>query len=200
MGFHKLRMAGHFPHKNPLTLAWRDYTIAPMKHTAFILALAVFFSGLVAFFVMPQNGVSAPSDSKWFVRCSESYKEGMERRGACEAFQKLMLTETNQRLIEFALSYKDASPDSASGVMILPLGIMLENGVQMKIDDGPAFAFNIRFCNASGCHAYVSLNRKIIDMMRKGDEAIISFESSESKQVQIKMSLQGFSRALEDIS
>ena len=84
--------------------------------------------------------------------------------------------------------------------LIDELGIALADGAQMKIDDGQAFKFNMRYCLKDGCYAFLNMNDKLLDMMRKGSKVTISFKTLADKEVNIVMSLSGFTKALKQIS
>lgn len=175
----------------------------------YILLALVAVVGLGLLFVLPQNGQSEESDAvktvdasgeQWIVRCNEGAPEEIkEKRGQCEIFQRLVLTDSNKRLIEFAIGFPSDRED-ARGIVVLPLGIMLEPGVSMEIDDGQPFKFNVRFCDPRGCYAYVNLNKDVLDMMRKGGKVTISFQTPEPKTLRIEMLLKGFTRKLKEIS
>ncbi len=140
----------------------------------------------------------APSEP-WSLRCNEPLKEGeTPTRGNCEIFQRMVVAETGQRVAEFAIGYPEGK-EEARGVVILPLGILLTAGVQMKIDDSEPFTFQIRFCNQGGCYAYLTLNATVMDMLRKGKKASFLFVDSNGKNFQLDMSLSGMTKVLKQI-
>jgi invasion protein IalB len=155
----------------------------------FVVALAALV------FAMP---VYAQEGQMWFTRCEPAAKEGAAKQ--CEAFQRLMIKESQQRIAEFAVGFGEDKSGAARGVFILPLGILLSEGVQMQIDEGKAFKFNIRYCEVSGCYAFVNLNAEILDMMRKGNKAIVTFQSTKPQTIRIEMSLKGFGKAFDKVS
>lgn len=137
----------------------------------------------------------------WHIRCNEP-EEGEaapeEKRGKCEIFQRLVMAETNQRVAEFAIGYP-VDMDTARGVVIMPLGILLPPGVQMMIDDGEPFQFKVRYCNQGGCYAYLALNDAVINQLKKGTEAAFLFMDPSGKTVRVNMSLKGLTKALKEI-
>jgi len=164
-------------------------------------AFVVLTIGLMFF---PSVGQSAGKDKKeepksaWAVRCNEKKDEKDKDKGRCEAYQRLAVKETGQRVVEFAIGYPD-DKKAARGVIILPLGLLLPEGVQMRIDDGAAFKFQIRYCTAEGCFAYLNLNEAVLDTMRKGTDAVVIFKTIQGQDMSIAMSLSGFSKALKEI-
>lgn len=129
----------------------------------------------------------------WAVRCNKD----TDKR--CEMFQRLVIQETGQRVAEFAIGFPE-DKTKARGVLILPLGMLLPDGGKMQIDDNPPFKFQMRFCSKDGCFAYLNLNEKILGMMRKGNEAKITFKSLQGQDMNVTMSLSGFTKSLDEIS
>lgn len=147
-----------------------------------------------------------PNAPAWAKRCDDS------DQSYCEIVQQLSVVETGQRLIEFAIGFpqqksgeeKKEKPaegkDIASGVIILPLGVLLESGMRLQVDDHAPYKFQARFCQAAGCYAFISLPEPVLEIMRKGETVTVAFKEAGGKTVDIKMSLKGFTKALESIS
>ncbi len=156
---------------------------------------------MLSVIVLGGSTTQAASDDgeAWFVRCNTQEAQKNPKRGECEIFQRISVKENNQRLIEFAVGFP-ADQEEARSIIILPLGVLLASGVEMRIDDGKPFRFNVRYCDVGGCFAYVSLDEKVQKMLRKGENIMISFRSVQGKTIQINMSLKGFSKALKKIS
>jgi len=141
----------------------------------------------------------------WFVRCGSEEEQaaaeeaGTPKRGRCEIFQRLTVQDTGQRLAELAIGFPGGE-DSARGVFVLPLGILLPPGVVMTIDDSQPMRFDVRYCDQNGCVAHVSLNQQVLGMMRSGNQATLTIKSNQGKDVNIPMPLTGFSKALDEVS
>ena len=147
-----------------------------------------------------------PNAPAWAKRCDDT------DQSYCEIVQQLSVVETGQRLIEFAIGFPQQKPDeeqkkksaegkdTASGVIILPLGVLLESGMRLQVDDHAPYKFQARFCQPAGCYAFISLPGPVLELMRKGDTVTVAFKEAGGKTVDIKMSLKGFTKALESIS
>ncbi|MCF8496580.1 MAG: invasion associated locus B family protein [Alphaproteobacteria bacterium] len=160
--------------------------------------------------VVSQSGSSSGAQSAagsndsvgqaWFVRCNQESPENVTaKRGKCEAFQRLVVKESKKRLAEFAIGFPDDKAE-ARGIVVLPLGILLQAGVEMKIDEGRSFKFDVRYCDNGGCYAYLNLTPEILDIMRGGTKATLSFMSAKPQTVNVEMSLEGFGKALAEVS
>lgn len=145
-----------------------------------------------------QKGTTPPAVA-WTMRC-QPQKEGESapEKKSCEIFQRLIVKESSARVAEFAIGFPDGS-DVARGVVVLPLGILLQPGVEMKIDESKPYAFKVRYCTNAGCFAYVNLDKDILDSMRKGKSAAFFFKSADGKDVNLSMTLSGFDAALKEI-
>lgn len=142
-----------------------------------------------------EKAASAPaSGDLWTVRCQESDKA----KEHCEVFQRLIVKESGARVAEFAIGFPEKK-DAARGVVVLPLGILLQPGVEMKIDEGKAYAFKVRYCTQAGCFAYVNLDQALLDLMKNGEVARFVFKSADGKDVNLSMPLTGFGKALKEI-
>lgn len=170
-----------------------------------ILAFAVVVMGLcVALFnqqavsgeektVPAKEAAAAPSaDAPWSVRCS-SDKPAPGRE--CEVYQRLVVAKTGQRVAEFAVGFPKDKQDGR-GVIVLPLGILLEDGIVMQIGDGQKFKFKPRYCNPDGCFAFVNVNATLTDALKKGTEVQFNAKALTGKEIKIKMSLKGLDKAL----
>ncbi len=144
--------------------------------------------------------VNAPAQSAngdaWQVRCAND--DTKPKRGRCEAVQVQTMTDSGQRLIEFAIGFPEGSSD-ARGVLVLPLGIMLQPGGTIKVDEEKPLNFGIRYCMPNGCYAYLSLNEDIQNIMAKGANALLTIQANNGKNININMPLSSFSKALKDV-
>ncbi|HRC26732.1 MAG TPA: invasion associated locus B family protein, partial [Alphaproteobacteria bacterium] len=77
--------------------------------------------------------------------------------------------------------------------------MLLQSGVEMKIDEGKPFAFKIRYCTQAGCFAYVNLDKALLDLMRNGTAAHFQFKAADGKDLTLQMPLSGFGKALKEI-
>ncbi len=174
---------------------------------AIIAFVVIIFSGLVflSHSVIGQDTQNASAETQaqpaqfWTVRCNKN-EDGTENRdpGSCEIFQRLVVQESGQRVAEFAIGFP-ADQDNARGVVILPLGILLEPGMQMIIDEGEPFTFRPRYCNANGCFAFLSLSDELLEKLKRGSQASILFLDTSGQTIRVNMSLKGITKALEEI-
>ena len=139
---------------------------------------------------------AAGMDSAWALRCNdEESVQADNKRGKCEIYQRQDMKDSGQRVIELAIGYPDDQAN-ARGIFILPMGILLEPGVKLTIDDGNPLAFQVRYCLPNGCYAYVSLNDDLLGRMSKGTKATVEIVRANGEPLKIPMPLKGFTKAL----
>ncbi len=150
----------------------------------------------------PQVQVNAEAIDDWIVRCNDGVdgaNKGDTKRGRCEISQSLSQKETNDRVAEINIGYPDTN-ENAVGVVALPLGVLLQYGGQLQIDDGEPMKFQFRSCEPAGCFALIALDDELVQAMRRGNTAHVSFMLPNQKIVKLPFSLKGFTKALKEIS
>mgnify|MGYP002850009802 CR=1 FL=1 len=181
--------------------------IAPMmmKKKFLYICVATLLSLGVVWFAVGEQGVSGMKsaiaaeteggDGKpakaWYVRCQEDPQY-------CEIFQALVIKESGARFSEIAVGFPP-NEKNARGVIILPLEILLEEGVRMTIDDSKPYKFNFRYCGQEGCVAIVTLNDKIINQLKRGNQAVLQFKNRKGQNINLPISLNGFTSAIGEI-
>lgn len=142
----------------------------------------------------------AGSTDPWKIRCSsEEAQKAEQKRGKCEIFQQLIVQESKQRFAEFAIGFPEGQKE-ARGIMILPLGVLLEPGIEMQIDDQQSFKFKIRYCEPGGCAAFLSLNDSVLNMLQTGKVAKVTLQTAQGKTLSFEMTLDTFGAKFKEIS
>jgi len=163
-----------------------------MKFTHLFLIAALLVAAPVSW---AQEEAGVKGEEMWSVRCQEN---GEGDKTSCEIFQRLAVHETGRRFAEFAIGFP-AGKDVARGVLILPLGILLQPGGRLKVGENEPVKFTFRFCRNDGCYAVVSLDDALIESMKKGDKMTVAFATLEGKAAGIAFSLNGFTKAMEEL-
>ncbi|MFN3701100.1 MAG: invasion associated locus B family protein [Alphaproteobacteria bacterium] len=145
--------------------------------------------------------MAANIETAWALRCSEGVDvdAAESKRGVCELFQRQDVRDSGERIIEFALGYPEGQ-DVARGIFILPTGILLQEGVKLRVDDGNQFEFHPRYCIPNGCIAYITVNDDLMKQMSSGKNMFVDIFQGNEQMITIPMPLKGFSKALADIS
>lgn len=141
------------------------------------------------------NAAPAPANGEfWTKRCTD---EGTKY---CEIFQRLTIKDNNQRLIEFAVGYPKDNKGAAQAAIVLPLGVMVAEGIALKVDEEPAAKASFRTCIPDGCVVVMNLPDTFVDSMKKGKMITVFFlDGGTGKQVNIQMSLESFGKKLDEV-
>lgn len=104
--------------------------------------------------------------------------------------------------IEFVVRKIDDEKAEINGVkvdaiadIITPLGVLLEFGLRLKIDDGEERGAPFRICQQHGCLVREPLSGDVIDALKKGNNATVVVAAEGAGPVQIEISLRGFTKA-----
>ena len=166
-----------------------------MKHilgalTAFFIPFAAAAQGL-------PGGASALSETHgdWAVSC-----RGSENDITCSMSQRHVRDESRQLVL--AIELHPQGPDAANGIILLPFGLRLADGVMLAIDEEAQIAtLPFSTCLPSGCIVRISLETDTVAALREGDKLnIVTTADDGGEAVQLDVSLNGFTSALQRIA
>jgi len=156
----------------------------------------------------PASSKIAVQDSKdngWVSRCQD-LKEGEKVTGKhCEAFQQLFITQkdadpsTAQRVIEMAIGYPPNNPKEAQAVIILPLGVMVNEKSSLEVDGDKMMNFEVLYCEAGGCIASFVIKDGDIEKLRKGRELTVKSKAATGQPLLIGLTLNNFATVMDSL-
>lgn len=113
----------------------------------------------------------------------------------CALSQALADTNSGERVLAVELS--TPALDQIEGMLLLPFGLRLSDGVTLKVDTNPLGAARpFLTCIASGCLVPLAFTASEISAMRAGEAMTISGARADADQpVELTVSLAGFSVA-----
>ena len=157
-----------------------------MKHLLNFLIL--FFSLMfnIAFGATIQDGEKY---NDWVGRCETDGNSQI-----CYIEQNLVSGKENKRrVLGVQLGYYQKN---VYGNFILPLGVMLKDGVKIRVD-GFDFSTPVpyTYCNEGGCSASFHLDQKMIEMLKKGKKMEVTAVSTNGQDFSLPVSLNGFTKA-----
>jgi len=125
----------------------------------------------------------------WQVACTV---QGGTR--VCTLSQQQYEKRSKKRVL--AVEFAEFEGDSVKGALILPFGLLLDDGINLRVDDkGAKTKLRYRTCLPAGCLVTLDFDKKMMAAMRKGDVLEIEAVGDEGA-VPFKVSLSGFSKAL----
>lgn len=151
----------------------------------------------------PPNGAASLREqySDWTVVCVIAADGDKKMKKPCSMQQEQARRVKNgpsQRVLAVELQPKDKS---LAGVLVLPLGLTLDKGATLKIDDGKA-ADNksFRTCVLAGCTVDIKADDKMSAALGKGKALSVKTMSNEGKSADFSISLNGFQNAFSRVN
>ncbi|MDO6725329.1 invasion associated locus B family protein [Cognatishimia sp. 1_MG-2023] len=145
----------------------------------------------------PAPEVRSETIGDWTVNC-QILAEGEN----CQMTQ-LLLDSSETPVIEVNFFPVPASEQVfAGGSIMAPLQTLLTSQMTIAIDDALAKRYPFAFCMPAGCVARVGLTKEDVAAYKKGNEANVTIvpAGAPDKQVRLKMSLTGFTKAFDTMS
>ena len=153
-----------------------------------VLFIALCGLSLATVQAAPQHGKQYKD---WVVACEQPEGAKLEY---CYIFQNIEL-KTGEPLLQVAIGFlqqeqnKDKQP---AAIFTVPLGVFLPNGVKLKVDDGQQVQIPIQRCTRGGCQAVVGLKNAMVQTMKKGRQAHLTFADATQREISVPISLIGF--------
>ena len=110
-------------------------------------------------------------------------------------FQNVVVKETGQPILQMVVGYLADVP-SPVGVITLPLGVYLPQGLTLQIDKGQTYEMAFEICSAKGCRVRFSIDDTLLGVLKGGSTAEITSYNAGRKPVRIPISLKGFTAAV----
>jgi len=113
----------------------------------------------------------------------------------CQIVQTLTEESSDQPVMQMAVGYLPGS-ENPVGALLLPLGIWLPPGVELRVDEGKTGRIPVDTCDPAGCRAGVELDAEFLAGMKKGNELNVTFGGRNRQGITVPISLKGFTAAL----
>lgn len=151
------------------------------------------FASVLAFSALasePESSVDTYGD--WSVRCITT-EAGAK---ACDMYQQASDAKNGKRVLQSSIAYR-AGAKAPMMVAALPLGVLLEPGASLSVDDKP-WLKKTRFvrCEPAGCLLQVQLDKKTVARLKQGKKAHWTVNATDKQTLDIPFSLKGFSQAI----
>jgi len=162
-------------------------------------ALFALASLLVVAHVSAQTVTGSSADSPsvekhkdWAVQCENAKQDGLV---SCFMFQRILVKDSGESLLRMII---DRPQDLAAprAILVIPLGTYVTPGISVKIDAKDSFNLEIEYCDKQGCYAGILLDQSLLVMLKKGRQAVVSFQNRGRQEISLPISLNGFSSGL----
>lgn len=82
------------------------------------------------------------------------------------------------------------------GTLRIPLGVMLDGGVELRVDEGKRWSISLHHCRQTGCIALWPLSADLRAELEGGREARVTFQSVDGQRIGVPISLMGIKAGL----
>ena len=164
--------------------------------------LAIFRSSLISVIlvsiILSNSAYAKPEQGKkfkdWTVVCEKLPKS---KKKVCNIFQNVT-NEKDVTVMQVAIGYPPGSK-TAQTLITLPLGVMLQPGIEFKAGSAKAIRVPFQVCVKSGCVAIVKMSNELIKGMKAGSKGGIKFAAAQKQVIEIPVSLSGFTAAFNSL-
>ncbi len=167
-------------------------------------------AGLIAFAVAMSAGfATAPASaqdnkeqqSAWVKLCEKAPditdKEKKKTLDVCLTHHEHIDGRTGQVVVSAAIRQVEGQDKKALMVMV-PLGMALPPGIQMKIDENKPIAMKYTLCHIAGCTAEAEATDEIVNEMKNGQKIVVAAINLAGQAIAFPdVPLAGFTKTLE---
>jgi invasion protein IalB len=134
--------------------------------------------------------------SAWVKLCEKapSLAEPKKELNVCLTHHERLDGNTGMVLVSAAIRHVDGQDKEALMVMV-PLGMALPPGVQVKVDDKEPVKLQFTLCHAAGCTAEGEATKAVIDEMKTGKQIVVAAINLAGKAIGFPVPLVGFDQA-----
>ena len=166
------------------------------------LSAVILLAGAIALPSILSAKASNERIGDWFLTCnSDETKDS--KIGNCMMQQNLEYGEGEKkgRLLNIAIArIKTEKGKETNTILTAPLGIMLQAGIGLQVDDDEKIIqIPLERCTSAGCVARFNVAKDVIDRFKKGKNINIYMKSPDSKNLKTAISLKGFSKAYKEV-
>jgi invasion protein IalB len=144
----------------------------------------------------PAAGAPAGDQSAWVKLCEKapSITEPKKELNVCLTHHERLDGNTGMVLVSAAIRKVEGQDKEALMVMV-PLGMALPPGVQVKVDDKEPVKLQFTLCHAAGCTAEGEATKAVIDQMKTGKQVVVAAINLAGKAIGFPVPLNGFDKA-----
>ncbi len=153
----------------------------------------------------PKDAKAAPAaegeKSAWVKLCEKTpdltpndKTDAIKERNVCLTHHERIDGNTGLVLVSAAVRQVEGSDKEALMVMV-PLGMALPPGAQVKIDENEPIKLQFTLCHASGCTAEAEVTKPLLEQMKNGKQLVVAAINLAGKPIGFPVPLAGFGAA-----
>jgi invasion protein IalB len=141
------------------------------------------------------SATPAPAQPGWIARCSSPSRDAPLE---CAMEQSAVLTKTGQ-LVALVNIRVPGDTRAPIALVQLPLGLNLQAGAKLQVDDAKNVDLPIQTCENRGCYASVPIAPEMLNALRAGKQLKVVFQDLAKETIAIPMSLADFAATYDKI-
>lgn len=162
----------------------------------YLRKLAVLVFGAFALFVPAsapaQEGVVKETFGEWKIVCDTPAGASSEQ---CAMIQLVLDEEADIGLSAIVLRTADGQAELLR--VVVPLGVVLPNGLGLVVDEENIGNAQFTSCLADGCYAQVVLNEQLLETLKTGQNATFVVFKTPEEGIGVPIELTNFAQAYE---
>ena len=172
--------------------------------SVFVLALPLWLSSQPAMAQSASNTSGSSNDSSSMTHNShqdwQSFCELRKEKTICKISQTLQREKDGQ--VNFAMRITLSKLDDKTFMEVaLPLGLDLQAGIVLRVDENEEINLPFATCVAQGCAAVIVAEQEFLSKLRKGTVMKVAFRAFAQTQTSLlNVSLSGFTSAMKVFS
>ncbi len=158
------------------------------------LALAVMPGPLAAQTATAQDAEAEIQQFEdWTLRC---VAEPDTQARTCRIVQNVVSNETGKPVVRFVVG-RFGAERILGAIISVPLGVRLPPGLALQVDDRSRWTFPFERCSPASCQIRGVLEDKLVHDLKAGLVGHVRFKNGNGQTAVIKVSLKGFTAALQ---
>lgn len=144
------------------------------------------------------KGGAQQEQSAWVKLCEKApnITNPKEELNVCLTHHERLDGNSGRVLVSAAIR-EVAGQDKKALMVMVPLGMALPPGVQVKVDENEPVKLEYTLCHAAGCTAEAEATPAVVDQMKKGKQVVVAAINLAGKAIGFPVPLTGFDKALD---
>lgn len=156
--------------------------------------------GLCVFLGLSHPASAEPADGQtfkdWVIRCGKANEAAPVK--PCVMGQSLAFKDAEKPIMQILVGILKAD-QKAIIVFTVPLGVRLPPGLSLQVDQTEEIKMPYQQCIKGGCRARLVIDRKLEAALKAGLQGTATFVNGAGREVVLKISLKGFTAALNSL-
>lgn len=148
----------------------------------------------------PGEKPAAKADNAWVKLCEEKPSvspEGLAvKHKICLTHHERLSAVNGMVLVSAAIRNIDGRPNEQLMILV-PLGVALPPGLQVRVDDNKPIPLKFTFCHVGGCAAEAPMTKELVEQFKKGEKMSVFALNHVGKTIGFPIPLAGFTKAYE---